>query len=125
MIFDSVMQLSTPVQTLAALGAELRMRQGGLHGDPRVRELLRDVLRAVDCQLLNATDPYQQATALALIQTIFRQAIELMENCERKPGWVHRDPVILQSQGHVSRMIVRQKRRRRTRRNSPAVRGGS
>jgi hypothetical protein len=37
MIFGSVMQLSTPVQTLAALGAELQMRQDGLHGDPRVR----------------------------------------------------------------------------------------
>jgi hypothetical protein len=60
MIFGSVMQLSTPVQTLAALGAELQMRQDGLHGDPRVRGLLRDVLRAVDCQLLNATNPYHK-----------------------------------------------------------------
>lgn len=31
-----------------------------LHGDPRVRGLLRDVLRAVDCQLLNATNPYHK-----------------------------------------------------------------
>jgi methylase of polypeptide subunit release factors len=92
---------------LAAVGAELQMRQEGINGDPRLRALLRDVLTAFDPQLVDAMDDAQQATALALVQTIFRQAHELLEYPARKPGWVHTDPVVLQSQGQVSRMIVR------------------
>jgi SAM-dependent methyltransferase len=84
----------------------LRWRHEGLEGDPGVRALLRDVLDAVDPEGLNGMDAKQEAIGLALIQTIFRQALELLEHPERKPGWTHRDPVILQSQGQVLRMIV-------------------
>jgi hypothetical protein len=36
--------LNSSVETLAALGAELRLRCEGLGGDPRVRSLLQDVV---------------------------------------------------------------------------------
>jgi SAM-dependent methyltransferase len=107
MSLESLMRLSAPVQILAAAGAELQLRQEGIDGDSRVRELLREVLTAYDSQLLDALYTSQQATALALVQTIFRQALERLEQPARKPGWLHNDPVILQSQGQVSRMIVR------------------
>jgi SAM-dependent methyltransferase len=107
MSFDSLMRLSSAVQTLAAVGAELRLREEETSGDPRVRALLRDVLTAFDPQLLDAMDGTQQATALALVQTTFRQALELLEHPARKPGWADTDAVILQSQGQLSRMIVR------------------
>ena len=42
-----------------------------------------------------------------LIWTIFRQALDLLENPTRAPGWSYQDPDILQSQGQVSRLIVR------------------
>ena len=56
MSFESLMaasqRLSVSVETLAALGAQLRFLQNGLDGDSRVRGLLDDVARAVDPQLL-------------------------------------------------------------------------
>jgi SAM-dependent methyltransferase len=36
-----------------------------------------------------------------------RQAIDLMENPAHAPGWNYEDPVVLESQGQVSRLIVR------------------
>jgi methylase of polypeptide subunit release factors len=42
----------------------------------------------------------------ALIQAAMHQAIDLMENPARAPGWCYEDRTILQSQGQVSRLIV-------------------
>jgi len=109
--FESLMaesrRLSVTVQALAALGARLRLREQGLDGDPRVRALLDDVVLAVDPQLLDRVDTDHEAAALAFIQTMFRQAIELLENPAQTPGWTSRDPVVLQSQGQLSRLVVR------------------
>src|SRR5258706_8639575 len=111
MSFESLMaisqRLSVSVEALAALGAELRWRQEGLEGDARVRALLHEVVNALDLQLLDGVDPDREASVLALIQTIFRQAVDLFENPGRVPAWTHQDPIILQSQGQVSRLIVR------------------
>jgi len=68
---------------------------------------LTDVSRAIDPQLLEGLERQQQETALALIQTTFRQALDLLENPERAPGWTYEDPDILQSQGQPSWLIVR------------------
>jgi precorrin-6B methylase 2 len=57
--------------------------------------------------LLENVDSQQQAAALALIQTIFGQALDLLENPGRAPGWIYTKEAILQSQGQVSRLIVR------------------
>jgi SAM-dependent methyltransferase len=95
------------VEAVAALGGRLRVQHEGLDADPRVRSLLDEIARAVDPQLIEDVDTHHQAAALYLIQTIFRQALDLLENPSREPGWSHRDPDILQSQGQVSRLIVR------------------
>jgi NAD(P)-dependent dehydrogenase (short-subunit alcohol dehydrogenase family) len=100
-------KLNSSVEALAALGAELRLRCRSLEGDPQVRSLLQDVTHQIDPELFDNFSPDQQRTALALIQTSFRQAIDLLENPERAPGWNYEDPVILDSQGQVSRLIVR------------------
>jgi SAM-dependent methyltransferase len=111
MSFESLMaasqRLSVSVEALAALGAQLRLQQDGLDADSRVRTLLHDVANALDPQLLESVDTHQQAAALALLQTIFRQALDLFENPARPPGWSYQDPVVLESQGQVSRLIVR------------------
>ena len=44
---------------------------------------------------------------LALIHTSFRQAIDLIENPLGALEWNYQDPVILESQGQISRLIVR------------------
>ena len=111
MSFESLMavsqRLSVSLEALAALGAELRLRREGLGGDPRVRALLHDVVNAVDPVLLGGIDDDREAMVLALIQTIFRQAADLLENPARIPAWSYQDPIILESQGQVSRLIVR------------------
>jgi hypothetical protein len=94
------------VETLAALGAQLRFLQNGLDGDSRVRALLNDVAGAIDPQLLEGVEKNQQAAALALIRTMFRQALDLLENPERAPGWSYQDPDFLHALGQVSRLIV-------------------
>ena len=43
----AALRLSASVEAFAALGAELRLRQARLAGDPHTRELLRDVVRAI------------------------------------------------------------------------------
>jgi SAM-dependent methyltransferase len=111
MSFESLLagtqRLCVSVEALAAVGAQLRLQQQGLDGDPQVRALLNEAVGAVEPQLLQNVDSHQQAAALALIQTIFRQALDLLENPARPPGWSYTDPDILQSQGQVSRLIVR------------------
>ena len=102
----AALRMSVSVEAFAALGAELRLRQAGLAGDPRTRELLRDVVRAIDPQLLD--DPGERdATTIAFIQTVLRQALDLLERPERSPGWDYLDPVLLQAQGQLSGVVVR------------------
>ena len=97
-LIAAAQRLSTSVEALAALGAQLRLQQDRLECHPRVRALLHEIARAVDPQLLEDVDEHQQATTLALIQTIFRQALDLLEDPARDPGWSYKDPVILESQ---------------------------
>src|SRR5690242_3053421 len=111
MSFESLMSelqaLNLSVEALAALGAELRLRREGLDGNPRVRSLLQDVVHKINPELLEGLNPNQELAALALIRTSFRQAIDLLESPARPPGWSYEDPVILESQGQASRLIVR------------------
>ena len=95
------------VEALAALGAELRLRREGPGGESRVSPLLHDVVRCIEPGLLDGIDANQKLAALALIQACFRQATDLLENPGRAPGWNYEDPVILESQGQVSRLVVR------------------
>lgn len=111
MTFESLMTklrtLNSSVEELTAIGAELRLRQEELNGDPRVRSLLQEVVHHIDPELLDGLDANQERAALALIQTSFRQALDLLENPARTPGWNYQDPVILESQGQISRLTFR------------------
>lgn len=111
MNFESFMRqlqaLNSSLEAMAAIGAELRLRWDGLGGDPRVRALLQDVVHRIDPSILDEINPTQGQAALGLIRTSFRQALDLLENPERAPGWVYEDPVVLESQGQASRLIVR------------------
>jgi SAM-dependent methyltransferase len=100
-------RLNSSMEALAALAAELRLRRDSGHVDPRVRDLLQKIVSEIDPQLLDGVDAQQQAVALAFITAFFRQAVDLLENPSRPPGWLYDDPVVLQSQGHASRLVVR------------------
>lgn len=111
MSFESLMNqcqaLNSSVETLAALGAALRLRREEPSGDSRVRSLLQEVVHRLEPGLLDGVDPNQELAALALIQASFRQALDLLANPRRAPGWTYEDPVILESQGQASRLLVR------------------
>ena len=96
MSFESLMAklqtLNSSVEALAAIGGELRLRREDLNRDPRVRPLLREVVQLIDPGLLDGIDAEQERTALAFIQTSFRQAADLIENPERAPGLELRGP---------------------------------
>jgi SAM-dependent methyltransferase len=68
---------------------------------------LEEVAECIEPGLLDGVDANQELAVLSLIQSSFRQAIDLLENPGRAPGWNYADPVILESQGQVSRLIVR------------------
>jgi precorrin-6B methylase 2 len=104
---STVQRLGTSVQALAALGAGLRLQQHGDAADPRVAALLSKVVRAVDPEPLGALEADRAAAALALVRMMFGQALDLLENPSRAPGWSFRDAIILQSQGQLSRIVVR------------------
>lgn len=61
--FESFMHqwqtLNSSVETLAAIGAELRLRCEALSGDPGVRSLLQAIAHKVDPGLFDGLDPNQ------------------------------------------------------------------
>jgi precorrin-6B methylase 2 len=100
-------RLNRSVEALAALGAELQLRRNRAAVDPRVRQGLLEVVGRIQPELLAVVSPSEEAIALAFIQTFFRQALDLLENPTRAPGWTHTDPVVLQAMGQASRGVVR------------------
>jgi hypothetical protein len=105
-LMESVHRLSVSVEALAALGAALRLQRSNAAADPRVHACLRDVLHAIDPQLAEHCVGNRTDYAGPLIETVFGQSLDLLRDPERVPGWHHLDPMILQSQGQVSRLIV-------------------
>ena len=93
-MFEAMMarirQLTVSVEALAALGAELKLRQDRLEGDPQLRNLLRQAVRAVDARWLEHGDANEAAAALALIQTVFRQSLDMLEKPARPPRSLRR-----------------------------------
>src|SRR5260370_11959379 len=99
-------RLNASVEALAAIGAELQLRQSDTPADPRVRACLRDVIENIELSLLDGLSGDQQAIALASINAFFRQALDLIDDPGRMPGWSFKDPAILQSYGQMSRAAV-------------------
>ena len=106
-LLATVQRLQTSAEALAALGAELRLRREGLPADPNIVARLHDVLRALDPALVNGLSAEHEETALVMIQSAFGQALDLLSDPGRAPGWSHVDPAILQGQGLGSRRFVR------------------
>jgi hypothetical protein len=96
MSFDTLMsvvrRLTESTESLAVLGAELRLRRDAVSGDPRLRELLTRVATAIEPSLLDGLDAVQESIAHGAIETSFRQAADLLERPARPPGWFYDDP---------------------------------
>jgi SAM-dependent methyltransferase len=105
LLMRTVQRLNASAEALAALGAELRLQQDDVAGDPRIRAILKDVVNALDLTLLDGVNAGQRAAVVGGIQAFFRQAIDLLEQPARPPGWGY-DPTVLQAQGRLSRVIA-------------------
>lgn len=99
-------RLNVSMEALAAISAELRLRQSDAPADARVRARLRDILENIEPGLLDGLSGDQQATVLGSINAFFRQALDLIDDPGRSPGWSFKDPAILQSYGQMSRGVV-------------------
>jgi SAM-dependent methyltransferase len=110
MSYESLMaasqRLVSSAEALAALGAALRLRRDGTAVDSQVRELLQEVVGAIEPQLFDGVDAKQEGIILAFIEALMYQARDLLEHPGRPPGWVYDDPVVLQAQGQASQRIV-------------------
>jgi hypothetical protein len=87
MSFESLMgvvqRLNASTETLAALGAELRLRRDAARADPETRRLMQDIVRSIDPTLLDGVSPQQEALALAVIDMAFHHAVDLLEDPAR------------------------------------------
>lgn len=99
-------RLTTSMEALAAIIAELRLRQTGVPGDPRVRALLKDVIDKIEPGLLDGLTKEQEMLALSSNNALFRQALDLIAEPGRAPGWSYDDPDILQAYGQMSRRVI-------------------
>jgi SAM-dependent methyltransferase len=99
-------RLNASVEALAALGAELRLRRDGMKIEACIRDGLREVVAGLQPGLLDSVGTDQEAICLAFIQAFFRQALDLLENPARAPGWTYEDPIVLQAMGQASRRVV-------------------
>ena len=94
------------VQAIAALGAELRLRQERREGDPVLRPRLQDAARAMHPALPDGLGPVQEELMLAAIGYALSEAAALFADPAQAPGWRHQDPVLINSIGRTSRKIV-------------------
>jgi len=100
-------ELVAAAQTMGVLGAELRLRQMGHDGHPLVRSALQAVLRNLEPSLLDGLEPGQAAAIIGQLIYGLQDALNLIREPERAPGWSYTDPDVLQERGRGSRAVAR------------------
>ncbi len=101
-LLAKVLELADTVKLIGALGAELRLRQMNVSGDPRVRAALKEMVATLGPDMLEGVDPSQLAVVIGQISYNLQEALDLMREPERAPGWSYDDPAILQDRGRGS-----------------------
>ena len=104
-VMANVQRMLMATEALAAIGAELSLKQPGQEpGDPRVQGALTSVSAAAGIDLETLTPP-QQAMVLGIIRLNFAQADDILREPGRAPGWTYTDPLVLEGMGRGSMMI--------------------
>ena len=104
-VMASVSRWQTALEALAALGAELSLRQSGAEAPPEIAAALRAVTDAAGVGDLDELNPQQQMMAAAIIRLAVSHAVELLAEPGRAAGWTYTDPVILDGWGRGSMMV--------------------
>jgi SAM-dependent methyltransferase len=106
LVMGKVQEWSDAAQTLAAVGAELALLESGAPQPPaEVVTALRGVTAAAGLAGLHELPAPQQAVALSMIRAFLHQAVDLIDDPARGPGWGYTDPAILDGWGRASRMV--------------------
>jgi SAM-dependent methyltransferase len=101
---QKAMQWGLTAESLGALGAYLTLL-GTDSGDPGVRERLRAVIEAAGLPDPATLEPPQRAIMLGLVRSSLKQALDLVEEPARDPGWVYTDPGVLDGWGRGSSAV--------------------
>jgi 2-polyprenyl-3-methyl-5-hydroxy-6-metoxy-1,4-benzoquinol methylase len=96
-LMAEVGRLVASAEALAALGARLRADAEGIGLDPAVAIALDRAVSELNLDLM---------IAAMYARAFLRQALDLLEDPGRAPGWSYEDPVILLSLGHASASIA-------------------
>ena len=96
----------TGAEAVAALAARMKLDTLGETGDPDVRAALDRVVSAMSGPgFFDDIDEGQRQATVGFVTGLLKQALELIENPGRAGGWVHADPVVLQTQGQGSAAV--------------------
>lgn len=104
-LFTRVREFVGTAQLMGALGAELRLRHSGNEGDPRVRGALKKIIDSIEPGLLDGLEPAQAAVIIGQLTYGLREALDLIADPARAPGWSYTDPAVLQERGRGSRGV--------------------
>ncbi|HZD89498.1 MAG TPA: hypothetical protein VE224_05325, partial [Pseudolabrys sp.] len=103
-LYGKTRELLAAVQIVGAIGAELRLRQARRDGDPRLRGALQAVTDEVfGPGALDRLEPGQIATVVGQATYALQEALDLIREPERAPGWTYTDRAVLQERGRGSR----------------------
>jgi SAM-dependent methyltransferase len=109
MSFEDVMTVLsrwlTATEALAAVGAELTLRQAPEPGHPAVVEALQAVSAAAGLTGPDELTGPQRQMVTGLIRMSLHQASDLLDDPGRPPGWTFTDPAILQGWGRGSAVV--------------------
>lgn len=99
--------LASSAETLAALGAALRLRVSSQSAPPEVQACLDEVMAALGAtEFLETGAPEQLAGLLSPIRAILLQSVDLLTDPTRAPGWDYADVELLESQGQSSALFA-------------------
>jgi SAM-dependent methyltransferase len=109
MSFEDVMTVLsrwlTATEALAAVGAELTLKQAPKAGHPAVVDALQAVSAAAGLTGLDELTGPQRQMVTGLIRMGLHQASDLLDDPGRPPGWTFTDPAILQGWGRGSAVV--------------------
>jgi SAM-dependent methyltransferase len=104
-VMGQVQQWAGAAQGLAGLGARLAAMEAGSSVPPDVLAALDEVVAAAGLSDLDELPPPQRGAALALSRAFLHQAVDLIDDPGRAPGWGFTDPAILDGWGRASMMM--------------------
>ena len=104
-VMVTVMRWQTALEALAALGAELDLRQSGESAPPDIAAALHAVTEAAGLGDLDELTPQQQMMVASMIRLYVRHAVDLLAEPARAAGWAYTDPVILEGWGRGSMSV--------------------